>query len=311
MIVTIIGAAGFIGINLTQALAAAGHTVRCFDRPQALSSVHKKLLYSDMVSCHAGDFFSSFDLRSVLDGCDVCCHLVSTSVPATSNDDPRQDVQNNLVGTLQLLDVIREVGVRKVIFPSSGGAIYGISNAPYVNEQHPLVPTSSYGIVKLAVEKYLALYENLYGIHCTCLRIANPYGPFQRFESAQGVIGVFFGHVLKGLPLQIWGDGSAVRDYLFIDDLNKAFLAALNGKSSGNTFNIGSGKGYSINELVAYIRQVTGKKINVAYSPAHNSAIPRSVLDIGLAQKELGWAPSVNLEQGLKRTWEWIQKNYS
>ena len=308
MIVAVLGAAGFIGSNLTRALAGAGHFVRCFD--QGGGCFPNFDTYQENISFFKGNFFSRLDLEKVLEGCDVCCHLISTSVPLTSNLNPSKDAQENIGGTLRMLDVARDVGVKKIIFPSSGGAIYGITHTPLVNESHETVPMSSYGIAKLAVEKYLALYQNLYGLDYASLRIANPYGPFQRLESRQGVIGVFFGCILRGEPITVWGDGSVIRDYLFIDDLIQAFLAAVATNSEEKIFNIGSGRGYSINDLIESMRLVTQKSFSIKYAPGRNLEIPYSVLDITRAKKSLNWLPAVNLDQGLERTWHWILSAY-
>lgn len=305
MIVTILGAAGFMGVNLTAALAEAGHIVRCFDRRgsrwPSLSGRREN------VSFHEGDFFSRNALARALEGCETCFHLVSTSVPVTSNADPAKDAQENIIGTLQLLDVARDAGVQKIVFPSSGGAIYGKTHAPVINESHPTVPLSSYGIAKLAIERYLALYYELYGLDYIALRIANPYGPFQRLESHQGIVGVFLGCALKGKPLSVWGDGTVVRDYLFVEDLARAFLAAMETASSEKIINIGSGAGLSVNKLIASLRRVTGKPLPVQYCSAREQEIPHSVLDITRARQVLGWTPTVDFEQGLRKTWEWAQ----
>lgn len=305
MNITILGASGFMGANLTIALANAGYTVRCFDRkgsfPLSLRHGWKN------VSFHEGDFFSRNDLLKVLEGCEICFHLISTSVPVTSNAAPARDAQENIVGTLQLLDIARDEGVKKIIFPSSGGAIYGKTRVPVIDEKHPTVPLSSYGIAKLAIERYLALYHELYGLDYVALRIANPYGPFQRLESCQGIVGVFLGCAIADKPLSVWGDGTVVRDYIFIEDLIGAFLAAMRVTPREKVFNLGSGAGLSVNQLIDSLRRVTGKSLAVDYCEARELEIPYSVLDISRARHELGWEPKTDFEQGLRKTWEWAK----
>lgn len=305
MIVTILGATGFMGTNLAAALAKAGHCVRSFD--QKFSSQAVIAAEHAGIALVEGDFFRRNDLDAVLEGCDVCFHLISTSVPVTSNANPAKDAQENIMGTLHMLDAAVQAGVRKIIFPSSGGAIYGNTHTPTVSENHPTVPRSSYGITKLTIENYLRLYHELYGLDYLALRIANPYGPFQRMESRQGIIGVFLGRILRGEPISIWGDGSVVRDYLFIDDLTRAFLTAMEVDTDEKVFNIGSGVGYSVKELVETLKQVTGKLPPVQYSPAREQEIPYSVLDITRAQKAMGWTPLKSLEEGLNETWLWLK----
>ena len=241
-------------------------------------------------------------MEKVLAGCDVCYHLISTSVPVTSNANPAKDAQENIVGTLHLLDVARSAGVKKIIFPSSGGAIYGLPRTPVLDESHPTAPVSSYGIAKLAVEKYLALYYDLYGLDYCALRIANPYGPFQRFDSFQGIIGVFFGRILRGEPLAVWGDGTVVRDYIFVEDVVRALVATMDTTCDEKVLNIGSGTGISINELISCLQYITRQKLEVEYCHALNLEIPHSVLDISRAQKALDWFPQVGFVEGLQRT---------
>ena len=305
MIATVLGASGFLGINLASALANAGHTIRCFDRKSCYVPCTPK--NKDRITFFEGDFFSPPALKNVLTGCDVCYHLISTSVPVTSNGNPAKDAQENIVGTLKLLDVACETGVKKIIFPSSGGAIYGLPRVHVVNESHPTIPVSSYGIAKLAIEKYLALYRDLYGLDYCSLRIANPYGPFQRFDSCQGIIGVFLGRILRKEPLEVWGDGTVIRDYIFIEDVVQALVVAANATSDEKVLNIGSGTGVSINELVETLQHVTQQELVVKYCPARKQEIPYSVLDISRAQSELDWSPQVGFEEGLQRTWQWIK----
>ena len=304
MIVTILGAAGFMGVNLSIALASAGHSVRCFDRT-AGSAAPLSGRYGN-ISFFEGDFFSRDDLAEVLEGCDVCFHLISTSVPVTSNANPAKDAQENILGTLQMLDLAVAAGVKKIIFPSSGGAIYGKTHISTISESHPTAPCSAYGIAKLAIENYLRLYYDLYGLDYFALRIANPYGPFQRLESHQGIIGVFLGCALNGKPLSVWGDGSVIRDYIFVEDLIQAFLAAMNATSHEKVLNIGSGAGLSINELIESLGRVTGIPLAVNYCAESKQEIPYSVLDIRLAQNILGWRPSTGFEEGLHKTWQWV-----
>lgn len=307
MIITILGASGFIGINLALALAKAGHSVRCFDR-SFNNAVALQLKYNG-ISLLKGDFFSHEDVSHALTGSEACFHLISTSVPITSNANPTKDAHENIIGTLQMLDIALAVGVRKIIFPSSGGAIYGKTLNDLTDETTPTTPISSYGIAKLTIENYLRLYNNLYGLDYVVLRVANPYGPFQRTDSCQGIISIFLGRILRNEPICIWGDGSIIRDYLYIDDLTKAFFAALEIQPPDKIINIGSGIGTSINELIDIFRDIVDKNFQVEYKPERNLEIPRSILNIQRASIMLHWSPTMSLEQGVKKTWDWLQKN--
>lgn len=159
-----------------------------------------------------GDLGNHGLIREALEGIDVVFHLASTTLPKTSNDDPGYDVRSNVVDTIQLLEACVDAGVRKVIFASSGGTVYGVPERLPIKEDHPTNPISSYGIVKLTIEKYLGLFHYLYGLDYAALRISNPYGPYQDPAGQQGAISVFLHRILSGQPIAIWGDGEIVRE---------------------------------------------------------------------------------------------------
>lgn len=306
----VLGARGFIGSHLTDALLAAGAHVRAFDRPgiQAVKGLQED--NRPGLSSLEGDLVSTKDIDMALTGVDVCYHLVSTTLPKTSNLDPAYDIETNLLGTLRLLDAAVRHKVKRVVFTSSGGTVYGNPSHTPIAESHPTEPTCSYGIMKLAIEKYLALYQQLHGLQHTVLRLANPYGERQRIEASQGAVAVFLGRALRGEAIEIWGDGSVVRDYLHISDVVRALIAAATSGSANQVFNIGSGQGSSLNTLLSAIREVTGKDLNVSYQPGRGFDVPVNVLDVTRAEKELGWAPQTNLQTGIAQTWQWIQQEY-
>jgi UDP-glucose 4-epimerase len=300
----VLGGKGFIGSHLVDALLAAGHPVRAFDRPTVapLSVVNHPLIeWSD------GDFGNGGDIVRALDGCEVVFHLVSTTLPGTSNADPAFDVESNVAGTVRFLHEAVKSGIKKVIFMSSGGTVYGVPKSVPIDENHPTDPISSYGITKLAIEKYLRLFKTLHGLSYTVVRPSNPFGPRQRSQGAQGAVAVFMGRILHGEPLDIWGDGSVVRDYLYIDDLTTALLAALAYEGAETVFNVGSGAGLSLNQVLDGIEQVTGKKAERRYFPARAFDVPANILAIGRAKAELKWAPKTSFLDGLARTAAWMQ----
>lgn len=301
----IFGGGGFIGSAIADRLLRDGHELRIFERPRV--EPYRKFAASERVEWIAGDLQGAHDVSEAIDGTDVVLHLVSTTLPKNSNDDPIYDVQSNLVATLQMLNAMVVKKIPKIVFISSGGTVYGIPKYLPIDEQHPTDPLVSYGITKLAIEKYLHLFEHMHGIRAIMLRVANPYGERQRIETAQGAVGVFLHHALKGVPIEIWGDGSVTRDYIYIGDVAEAFVRAVSYSGPKSVFNISSGAGTSLNELIAMLEKVLGKSIERRYLPARPFDVPVSVLSNSLARDELQWAPSIPMHEGLSRTAEWMK----
>jgi UDP-glucose 4-epimerase len=229
-------------------------------------------------------------------------------LPKDSNDDPIYDVKSNVIGTLQMLNAMVAKKVHKIIFISSGGTVYGIPKYLPIDEQHPTDPLVSYGITKLMIEKYLHIFESLHGIKAITLRVANPYGERQRIETAQGAVGVFLHNALKGIPIDIWGDGSVRRDYICISDVAEAFLKAVNYEGSNRVFNISSGQGTSLNELIALLESVLGKTIERRYLAARPFDVPVSILSNQLAHEQFQWTPLTSMSEGISRTAVWMEK---
>jgi UDP-glucose 4-epimerase len=297
----VLGGNGFIGVHLVGRLVEDGHAVRIYDRsPNRFRAIERGAEYVE------GELGNHGLVREAVEGAEVVYHLVSTTLPKTSNDDPIYDVRSNLVDTVQLLEACVEAGVRKVIFASSGGTVYGPPESTPIPEDHPTDPITSYGIVKLAVEKYLGLFHHLHGLDYNVLRISNPYGPCQNPEGQQGAITVFLHRLYTGQTIKIWGDGQVVRDYLYVSDLVDALVLAAEAVSRHRVFNIGSGRGASLNELIEHISGVVGERPAVEYLPARSLDVPVSVLSIRRARKELDWGPQTELGEGIARTWDWI-----
>jgi UDP-glucose 4-epimerase len=302
----ILGGGGFIGSAIADRLLLDGHAVRIFERPRV--EPYRSFTSSEQVEWITGDFLSTHDVSSAIAGADVVLHLVSTTLPKNSNDDPIYDVQSNLVGTLQLLNAMVARNVHKIVFISSGGTVYGIPKCLPITEDHPTDPLVSYGITKLAIEKYLHLFERMHGIKAITLRVANPYGERQRIETAQGAVGVFLHRTLSGKPIEIWGDGSVTRDYIHISDVAEAFVQAVKYSGSKSVFNIGSGAGTSLNELIAIIEKALDKSIERCYLPGRPFDVPVSVLSNKLARSELEWAPSMSMHDGIILTAKWMKE---
>jgi UDP-glucose 4-epimerase len=301
----VLGGRGFIGSHLIDALLRQGNKVRCFERPhiQPLSSDH---IGNPNFALFEGDFTSEADVKGALAGCDICFHLVSTTLPKSSNVDPVFDVESNLSGTVRMLENAVRLGVKKVVFASSGGTVYGVPNQIPIPETHPTDPVCSYGITKLAIEKYLQLFSTLHGLNFTILRFANPYGQRQRIHASQGAVAVFLGKVMRNETVEIWGDGSVVRDYVHIHDVIDALLLAAETKDNG-IFNIGSGRGHSLNELLDAIERVTGISAERNYLPARAFDVPVSVLSIDRAAHMLNWSPKVSFDEGLVGFYDWLK----
>jgi UDP-glucose 4-epimerase len=307
MKVTLFGGGGFIGSAIVDRLLSDGHALKIFERPRV--APFRKFLPHEQVEWVGGDILSMHDLGLALEGADAVIHLVSTTLPKSSNDDPIYDVQSNIVGTLQMLNAMVVHRVSRMVFISSGGTVYGTPNKLPIDESHSTDPQVSYGITKLAIEKYIQMYERLHGIRGVILRVANPYGERQRIETAQGVVGAFLHRALNGQPIEIWGDGSVTRDFLHVSDVAEAFAKALVYTGSYRVFNIGSGFGVSLNRLLEIMEETLGVKMVRSYRAARAIDIPASVLCNRLARSEMEWNPSVGLEAGIARTAEWIRRN--
>jgi len=298
MRILVLGGAGFIGAHVVDRLLADGHFVRVLDRSPAS---HSKGEFIQI------DFNDVMSLSEALIGIDVVIHLVSTSVPSTSNKDPVSDVNGNLVNTIRLLEVMRDSGVHKIIYFSSGGTVYGHPQKSPMDELHPTNPVCSYGIVKLAIEKYLNMYAVLYGFTSIILRPSNPYGPGQRRMGVQGFIGTCINMAVNDLTLTIWGDGSVIRDYVHVEDVAEATLLALHSKQS-DTFNISSGEGYSLNQIVELVEKFTQKKLDIVYKDKRDFDIPEMVLENRKAAQHIGWTPVIDIENGIEQTVKVLSK---
>jgi UDP-glucose 4-epimerase len=305
MKITVFGGGGFIGSAIADELLREGHELRIFERPRV--PPYRQFATQEKVEWIGGDLGSSADIANAVDGMDAVVHLVSTTLPKSSNDDPVYDVQSNLVASLGLLDAMVAHGVRRIVFISSGGTVYGNPAYLPIDENHPTNPRVSYGIVKLAIEKYLLVYQQRHDIRSIILRVSNPYGERQRVETAQGAVAVFLNRALQSLPLEIWGDGSATRDYLYVGDVAKAFARALAYDGPSSIFNISSGVGTSVNDLIAMLEQTLDQALRREYVAGRDFDVPASVLDNSLARRELVWEPIVSLQEGLTRTAQWAR----
>lgn len=303
----VIGGGGFIGSHLVSALLLQGRRVRVLELPYRTHI--KTIPQHSNLEWIEGNFGNTHDISRALSDVDAVFHLVSTTQPQSSNDNPRFDIQSNLLATIGLLEQMCAMPEVPLIFISSGGTVYGRPQQTPIPETHPTEPQCSYGIVKLAIEKYLALYHLMHGINYRVLRLANPYGPGQERNRTQGVIGTFLSRILQGQPLEVWGDGSVVRDYVYIGDISSALLQVERYQGKKRIFNIGSAIGHSVIEIIAAIERVSDKKVDVHFSAKREFDVSVSVLDIQRAQKELGWQPYTTLDDGLCATLAWMKRS--
>jgi len=299
---TVLGAGGIIGTNLCSRLAQSEANVLAFGRtlpfPEALTGCQWM----------AGNFFNTIDLANALEGAEFVVHALSTATPAKSNEFPMVDVEDNLIGTLRLIDLCIAKGVKRLIVLSSGGTVYGPDVPIPTEEDAANDPICSYGIVKLAIEKYLAMYRRQAKLDSVVLRVANPFGPYQ-LPKGQGVIAATIYKALMNQSPEIWGDGCVIRDYIYIDDLIDAILAAaqLNDCQAPRIYNIGSGIGKSINEVVDDIAKIHGI-IQITRLPGRTVDVPISILDIQRAQRFLNWHPRTDWNTGLHLTYSWFEQ---
>ncbi len=301
----VLGAGGFIGKALCERLCENGARVRGLVRrsPPTLPS-HLPVTWT------TGDFTDRSTLSKIVRGQDFVFHLAYDSIPETSNRNPTADLLRNVVPTLSLLDLCCAEGVGKVIFASSGGTVYGVTQPESViNESAPTNPISAYGVTKLTIEKYLALYKRLHNLDFHVLRISNPYGPGQSPHKRQGLVATILHRALTRQAVEIWGDGEIVRDYLHIRDVAMAFLYASQYKGDFRIMNVGSGVGLSVNRVIKDIEVALGDTvISRRYVPGRVGDVPRNVLDTALIASETGWRPEISWTEGLLETASWMRE---
>lgn len=307
--IVILGADGFIGRHLVTKLAEdRSNTVVAFDRFSAYQTGSDRPFenYAN-VEVVPGNFFNREDLAAVLHEKDYVFHLVSTTNPATSNSDPFIDIDTNVRGSLEFLEICTENKVRKVIFLSSGGTVYGDISSDKIHEQTVPQPRSPYAIGKLTIEYYLRYFKFTHGLDYIVYRVANPYGPGQNIYGKQGVIPIFMNKYRKKEPIIIFGDGTMVRDYLYIEDLADMITETYAKDHAHDEYNAGSGRGVSVNELVRAIEECTGFSVEKKFHEAPPTYIHKSVLDTKRFSKEFNVVPRVDLREGIKKTWEFVK----
>jgi UDP-glucose 4-epimerase len=300
--VLILGGCGFIGSHVVDCFVAGGHDVRVIDRqPERFREEVPGVEYL------FGDFGKPTELAAALQEREIVVHLVSTTIPKTSNEDPIFDIQSNLVATVSCLQQCVEARIQKVVFISSGGALYGNPEHCPISESSITHPICSYGIVKGAIEKYLDLFRSMFGLESVALRVGNPYGPRQDPERGQGVVAAFLARIAAKKPIEIWGSGSVVRDYFYVEDLARAVYSAAFSECRFHEYNVGSGVGLSVLELLSCISSTLAISPEIRFLEGRSFDVSRVYLDISRIKDDLEWMPAVPLEDGIRRTWDFVR----
>ncbi len=304
--VLILGGSGFIGSHVVDRFVGEGARVTVFDRDLERYRPTKmgvQFIYGDLGNHGAVE-------EVVGAGYDAVIHLVSTTTPRSSNESPEFDIQTNVIGTVNLLNSCVKHQIGKFVFMSSGGTIYGdIGNAATVDELHSTKPISSYGISKLSIENYLHMYAHLYKLNYVALRLSNPYGERQDPKNSLGALTIFLNKIISGQTIEVWGDGSVTRDLIYAGDVAEAIYRATVSPVNG-VFNVGSGEGLSIKELLNALHEVTDIAPKVIWLAGRPFDVPRIVLDSSKLRKAVDWQPSVSLHDGIERTADWLRATF-
>ena len=302
----VLGANGFVGSHLVDALADAGHSVRAFDRYSSKDPIFNE---NDNVETFVGDYLNKGDLNLALKDMEYVFHFISTTTPITAENDPTIDIETNIKTSVELFKLCVANNVKRVIFASTGGAIYGNSETggePH-RETDLASPVSPYAIGKLAIENYLQYFDRKHGLSSVSLRISNPYGERQPLHRKQGVIPIFLDNVAEDKPLTVYGDGSMIRDYIYVKDLAKMIAGMFDNENARNLYNIGSGHGNSVNELLELVHKVTGENPVVEYKEVPSTFVQEVVLDVNRFETDFGKTVLTDLETGMRSTYEYIK----
>lgn len=304
MRILVTGGAGFIGSHVATLLLASGHEVAVLDD---LSTGHR-------ANIPAGATFYECDIRDPRLAAifaefrpEVVSHHAAQMSVRVSVQQPRLDASVNVEGSVHLLECAVKAGTRKVIYASTGGAVYGEPRYLPCDEQHPVAPLCQYGISKHTVEHYLELYAHLYDLDYTVLRYPNVFGPRQDPEGEAGVVAIFARRMLRDLPVTIYGDGLQERDFVAVGDVARATLAAL-GRGSRAIINLGSGVGTNVQTIFDLLAGITGYARSADYQPARLGEVSRIYLTGERADELLGWAPAISLQEGLLESVRWIDQ---
>lgn len=297
--VLVLGGTGFLGREITEAFLAAGSSVTIVARRQPVDRWHLDQVGVEMVPGDAGD---PALLAPLIDRADHVVHAVGATLPAESNVDPASDVTSTLAQLLSLLEVLRGRTGTGLTYLSSGGTVYGNPQRNPVRESSLCEPITSYGITKLAAEKYIGMYATLYGVAARILRVGNAYGPLQPAGRSQGLVGALMAAARRGQPVRVFGDGRTVRDYVHVDDVARAAVALAAQPEGPRVVNVGCGVGHSVLEVVETFSRLADMEVPVERLPARGFDVRTVVLDVRLLSSLIRWDP-VPFEVGVAQTW--------
>ncbi len=310
MRIVLLGATGFIGTNLTIKLAEdPANDIVVVGRNRA----HYKDIESfgfENVRFVRSDLTTETGFDELVGGADTVYHLLCSIVPTTSNIHIPEELRTNVLLSANLFEACVRQGVRKVVFLSSGGTVYGREAKCPITEDTPTNPITSYGVQKITIEKLLYLYNYMYGLDYRIVRLSNPYGPYQRPNGILGAVTTFTYKALRGEEIKVYGDGSVVRDFIFIDDAVRGILKIVNGETEHRTYNLGSGYGTSIKTVLQTIEDVLGTRLIVNFSDARPVDVPVNYLDIQRFEKAFGKLNPLDLGTGIGMTAEFMRKHY-
>ena len=297
--ILVTGGAGFIGSNIVDELIVKKHTVVIVDNLATgnIKNINKKAKFYKVSICDKKDIDTIFRKEKF----DIVIHLAAQLDVRKSVLDPCFDADVNIKGTLNILEACKDTKVKKIIFSSSGGTIYGECGLKAPDEQSFANPLSPYGVAKLSVEHYIKAYSALYGLKYTILRYANVYGPRQDANGEAGVIAIFIGRMTENKEVFVFGDGKQLRDYIYVKDVVDANIKSLT-KGNNEIINIGTQKTFSVNQLVKELSKIINYKQKAVYKPKRSGELFKSFLKISKAKKVLGWEPKADIIKGLKNT---------
>lgn len=310
MNIMLLSGAGFIGTNLVFSLVE--------DKSNQITVVDTKLEYCchierrmyKNVKCIENELSIYTDFEKLIEGQDIIYHLFSTNVPTTSNRHISEEIMINVVTSSNLLDACIKCKVKKIVFLSSGGTVYGKEVGCPLKEETPTNPINSYGIQKITIEKLLYLYWYMYGLEYRIIRLSNPYGPYQRPSGVLGAVSTFIYKALKHENIYVYGDGSVIRDFIYIEDAVRGIRNIVEGENSHRTFNLGSGYGTSIRSVLTTIEEELNLKLNVIHTSSRKVDVPINYLDISRYEEVYGKLNPINLKEGISKTAKFMINYY-
>lgn len=300
--ILLLGGGGFLGRAIAESLCREGWMVHVIS-PHLPDYHHRNIVF------HQGSLDNKNILKQTLPVCNDIIHVASTTTPGDSINDPTIEIAQNMLPAIRFIDYLSGFENKRLIYVSSGGAVYDPPEGRPIMENDPLRPLSYYGAGKLSVEFFLQALSNANHHNITILRPSNLYGPFQAYRKGFGLIRTILERVITNEPLEIWGDGGIIRDYLYIEDMIRAIRNLLRHPNAVGVFNIGSGTGHSINQVVDAVETVCKKKLGVNYIEKRGVDIDSVVLNISKISKEVDWEPRITIEAGIQMTWSWLNKS--